>query len=186
MRAFMLVVLSLLFAAPAAAQFNDANHPVAAQQAIGGPVGSPTYVLKAPAEGGFISIGKPFGDFLEPYVDALVQALIAGLVSWLAYRIKQRTGVEIDKHTQDILTKALSNQAGSLIADGMVKVEDGKVNVHSEALAHATEDLMKSIPAAAKHFGLTPDYVSKRIVDTIPQIAAGAQMIAASAQKELP
>lgn len=209
-RILLAVFVSLLFASPSLAQFAEsqtschgctpaeiahidmirkqemaARNTQPALQAIGGPVGPPTIVVPPAKGSGFISIGRPFGDFLEPYIDAAVQALIAALISWVCWKIKEKTGVEIDQKHQEILTKALSNQAGSLIADGLVKVEGEKISVPNEHLAAAADEVMKVVPDVAKHFGLTPDYVAARIVDTIPQIAAGAQLVAAHATAKL-
>lgn len=192
------------FVAPVAAQFAESLTPchgctpeeksrleqIRAQQpqAVGGALGSQTFVINPPKSnsGGFIQIGAAFGDFLQPYIDAAVQALIAALVGWLCLVLKQRTGIEIDEKHRTALTQALSNQAGSLIADGMVKIEGEKISVPSEALAAAAKEAMAKIPQAAKHFGITPDFVAARIIDTIPQIAAGAQLIAKKAESKLP
>jgi hypothetical protein len=127
---------------------------------------------------GFIDIGQAFGQAAAPYVDAIAQALIAALVSWVLLYIKNTTGIAIDAGHRDALTTALQNQAGSLIADGLVKLENGKVTVPPNALTNSAAEILKVIPDAAKHLGLTPDYVAKRIIDTIPQISAGAAMIA--------
>jgi hypothetical protein len=151
-------------------------------QAVGGPIGTPTFVMPQAKSGGFIQIGQAFGDFLQPYIDAAVYAILSSLIGWLCIQLQRRTGIEIDQKHREALAHALSNQAGSLIADGLVKIEGEKISVPSEALASAATELMKTIPDAAKHFGITPDYVAARIIDTIPQIAAGAQMIAKKAQ----
>lgn len=200
------IALAFIFmiacAAPAASQFAESQTPchgctqdeaarlakirgVLASQAIGGPVGVPTIVMPPAKSAGFIQIGQAFGDFLQPYIDAAIQAIIAALVGWLAWKLKQSTGIDIDAGHRDAITKALTNQASSLVADGMVKIEDGKVDVHSAALAAAAKEVMAVVPDAAKHFGVTPEFVAARIVDTIPQIAAGAQLIVAHAVGKL-
>src|SRR5579872_2967448 len=67
---------------------NRTAHPL--PQAIGGAVGSPTFVMPAQKGGGVIQIGAAFGDFLQPYIDAAVQALLAALVGWVCLRIQKR------------------------------------------------------------------------------------------------
>jgi hypothetical protein len=129
---------------------------------------------------GIIDIGQAFGQAFAPYINAIVQAIVAALVSWVLLKISQKTGIAIDAQHRAALTTALQNQAGSLIADGMVKIESGKVVVSANAVTNAAADALRAIPDAAAHLGLTPDYVAKRIVDTIPQISAGAAMIAAA------
>lgn len=127
--------------------------------------------------GGIINIGQAFGSVMQPYVDAAINALILAFVSWLGVVLKQKFDINIDQAHQAAWARAAQNQAGSLIADGFVKMDGLKVNVNNQALATAARDAIASIPDAAAHLGLTPDYVAARITDMIPQIAAGAQMI---------
>jgi hypothetical protein len=143
-------------------------------QVVGAPIGSPTYVL--PPSGGVIDIGQAFGAF-APYINSAVNALILAAIGWACTRFQQSTGVTIDQAHRDSLAHALQNQAGSLIADGLVKMEGKTVTVPSAELATAAKEIIQCIPDAAAHFGLTPDYVAKRIVDMIPQTTAGAQIV---------
>lgn len=139
-------------------------------------------VPAAPTQGGVIDIGQALGPFLQPYVNAVVGSLLTALVSWVLLILKNKFNVQIDESNRNALVTALKNQAGSLIADGFVKVEaNGKVTVPNQALAEAANEVMGVIPDAAARLGFTPDYVAKRIVDTIPQTAAGAQLVAAAA-----
>lgn len=178
-------LMILLVSASSAQTFNEAGRASIVTEKgaepvgpiIGGPVGSPTYVI-APQHSSVTAIGKPFGDVVGPYIDALVQAAIAALLSWLGWLIHKKTGIEIDAKQREALSKALANQAGSLISDGVVSVKGGKVEVHPDALKSAAAELLKSVPDAIKHFDLKQNYVEARIIDTIPQTAAGAQMIA--------
>lgn len=185
----------LLLAAPVAAQpqqpmMNPQPSDMANyQQAPAAPgvsaIGSPTFVqIHKGGGGGVIEIGQAFGDFLQPYVDAVVNALIVALIGWAFAWFRKKTGIEVDKQQRDALTTFLQNQASSLIADGMVKMEGKKVTVDSAALAKAANEIFTRVPDAAKHFGLTPanvgQAVADRIVDAVPQIAAGAHMIAQS------
>ena len=142
------------------------------------PVGSSTVIVPQNSHAELIDLGQIFSQAVAPYVDEAVNALILALVGALAAWLKQRWNITIDQGHRDALVRALQNQAGSLFADGEVKFIDGRFAVQPTALNQATADLIKSLPDAAKHFGLTPDYVAKRIVDTIPQTAAGAAIVA--------
>lgn len=160
---------------------------------IGGPVGSPTYVLPAtPApKGGFINIGQAFSPIIEPYINALVNALIVAVIGWIGVLYTKVTGKQVEQHDRDAVARALQNEAGSLLADGKVqllKTVDGiKIHVDSDALANTANHGLSKIPDAVKNFGITPEAFAKRIIDTIPQVAAGATLLAqASAKAALP
>lgn len=141
-------------------------------------IGSPTFVQVAKNSGGVIDIGQAFSTVLEPYVNAIVQALILAGVTYLGNWLRTKYKVEVDQKHREALTAFLQNQASSLIADGAVSLQGKKINVDNAQLANAASAVLTRIPDAAKHFGLTPDVVAGKIVDAIPQIAAGARMIA--------
>lgn len=129
----------------------------------------------AHADGGIIDVGQAFSAVAAPYINAVVNALVAALIGWVALRFKQKTGIDIDASHRDAFTRALQNQAASLIADGMTRLDNyGRVTVASPAMARSVNDLLASVPDAAKHFGLTPEFVAKRIVDMIPQVGIPA------------
>lgn len=179
--------------APARAQFAESQLPSGPlhydgqpAQVIGGPAGVASIVMPTKSGGGVIDISPAFADWLQPYVQAVTNALLAAALGYALTWLRTHWNINLDDKQRAALTIALQNQAGSLIADGKVKISGGKVDVHSEALATAATDLMKSVPAAALHFGLTPDFVAARIVDSIPQIAAGAAMIAQHAAAPAP
>lgn len=123
--------------------------------------------------GGLIQL-KAFG-WLEPYVDTLVQLLIAAGFSWFA---KSRYSSYLDDTSRAALETFLKNRASSLIADGFVKMNGKVVDVHSQALADEANKAGAMIPGALKRFGLTPDVVAQKIVDAIPQVPAGAAIVA--------
>ncbi len=138
-------------------------------------------IVQAPAEskgGGFIQLSA-FG-WLQPYADTLAQALIGAFFTWLgASKYKQW----LDQSARDALKVFLTNRASSLIADGAVKMQDKSVHVDNALLFRAASQASAAIPDALKRFGLTPDVVAAKIVDAIPQTAAGAAIIA-DAHKE--
>jgi hypothetical protein len=153
-----------------------ASVPAFAQLAIG------QGAIAAPAPSGGIIRLAAFG-WLEPYVDTLVQLLIAAGFSWFA---KTKYGQMMDKESRDALETFLKNRASSLIADGAVAMEGKTVVVSNTALAAEVNQASKVIPGALKRFGLTPQVVGARIVDAIPQIAAGAAIVSQAHAKSPP
>lgn len=128
--------------------------------------------------GGFINVGQAFNAAVAPYVDAVVQGVIAALVGWVVWKIKQKTGIDIDAGHRDAVTRALQNQANALLAAGKTRMSGVKIQVDNLALATAANNLLTAVPDAAKHFGLTPQWAAEKILATLPQTDAGARMVA--------
>jgi hypothetical protein len=192
MKKIIIIALLLLVSAPAAAHFpNDGGFPstgvgpVSIGQAMA-QVDDHEKVsivqLSAPSQSGGILSLKAFG-WLEPYVETLVQLLIAAAFSWFA---KTKYGQMMDKESREALEVFLKNRAGSLIADGAVSIEGKSITVNSTALAAEINAANRFIPGALKRFGLTPQAVGEKIVDAIPQIAAGAAIVAQAHSKVAP
>ena len=175
--------LVLVAGAPRADTFAEANKaqpltPNAA--AVGTPVGQPVFVIQQPATGGVINIGQAFGSVAEPYINALVQALVAAAMGWIFWLLKTKLNINIDAEHRASITQAVQRQASSLIADGAVAMEGKAVKVDNAALAQAVNMAIAAAPDAVARFGLTPERVEARIIDMIPQAPAGAQIVAAA------
>lgn len=150
------------------------------------PVNTPSVIVQPAApSGGVINIGQALGPLLQPYVDAIVQALIVTLAGWVVWILKSKLGINVDAGHRDALVAAAQRQASSLVADGFVKIEQGgKISVDNAALANAANAMLSAVPDAAKHFQIDdPQKMAGRIVDALPQVPAVAQAQAASIVK---
>lgn len=166
---------------------NRVGGPVAIGQAVAqvDPNGK-VAIIQAPAvpatEGGIIQLSA-FG-WLAPYIDSAVQTLIVVALGWFG---KTKYGQMLDQSSRDALEVFLKNRASSLLADGAVRIQDKSVKVDSTLLFRAANEASTAIPDALKRFGLTPDIISQKIIDAIPQTPAGAQIISeAHAQSGAP
>lgn len=132
--------------------------------------------------GGLTAIGSPFGVW-APYVDSIIQAAVVALGSWVLWVLKTKFGVDVDNAQAQKIQMALSNQAGSLIADGAIRIVGGKVVVDREKLDEAAAAIYAAVPDALKHFNMDDavNLVKDKIIDKVPQTTAGAQMMAAAA-----
>jgi hypothetical protein len=162
------------------------NSPAPNPAAIGGPIGSPTYVVQpTPGGGGIIDVGQAFGA-AAPWINSVVGALLTAATSWIFYLLHKYLGVNIDQKQRDSFQAALLNQASSLIADGAVKMEGAKVTINNAAMALAVTDATKAAQDAVNYFNLTPETIAAKILDKIPQVPAGSTMIAAGVASTLP
>lgn len=174
------LAVSFALVAPAAAQFpGPAGGPAAIGQAQAqvDPNSGKVAIIQAPApaeqSGGVIQL-KAFG-WLAPYVDTAVQALIVAFFGWIG---KTKYGQWADQESRDALEVFLKNRASSLIANGAVRISGKAVHVDSNLLFRAASEASTAIPDALKRFGLTPEVVASKIVSAIPQVPAGAAIVA--------
>lgn len=170
--------------APAAspAPAPGATDPVAS---VPSPIGSPTVVQvtpPAPPSGGFIQIGKIFGETMQPYIDALIQALALAFAGWvmtvLSLAYKRITGKELEAKNRDAITLAVKNQAAGLLAAGAVQMQGTAIHVSNADIANAANKAIERVPEAFKQFGLSPADMEKKVMEAIPQTEAGAAIIA--------
>lgn len=147
---------------------------------VGGPVGVPAVVNTSP-QTSFLDVGQAFSQAMAPFINAALQGILATGLAWLGYVLNKKFKINITEGQRATVQTWLTNQASSLIADGAVKIEGGKVSVNKDALEAHAHQYATQIPDAAKFFGLTPDVVAAKIVDKIPQVPAGASLIAQSA-----
>lgn len=184
MRRWLIVPTFLMaLAGPACAQFPPSTQAVL----DGGPVAvgqlqaqkddaGKVSIVQAPNPGGGMIQLSIFG-WLEPYVDSLVQTLIAAGFAWIG---KSKYSQWLDQSSRDALQTFVKNRASSLIADGAVSMENKSVKVDNPLLYKAAAEASTAIPDALKRFGLTPDVVAAKIVDAIPQTEAGAAIVASA------
>ncbi|MGY3366201.1 hypothetical protein ACVWZL_003326 [Bradyrhizobium sp. GM2.4] len=122
-----------------------------------------------------IDVGQALTGSLQDVINAVVTALITGLIGWVLILLKSKFNVDIEAQYRATLTAFLQRQASSLVAAGMVKVSGIKVEVSNEALAAAANTALAAIPDVLKFFGLTPDKIQTMIIDMLPKEPAVAQ-----------
>lgn len=179
-------LLMLAALAPASGQFADAPQarggPVAVGQAQAqvDPSTQRVAIVQAtnppPAPSGGVIQLSAFG-WAQPYVDSVVQALIVAFFGWIG---KSRYTQWLDQSGRDALQVFVQNRASSLLADGAVRLQGKAVHVDNAMLFRAASEASTAIPDALKRFKLTPDVVAAKIIDAIPQTAAGAAIVAAA------
>ena len=171
------LALAIFVGSAAAQQFNQPAPAV-----VGGPVGSPTYVM--PPDNSVIDVGQAFGA-LAPFINSAVGVIITAGLGWLGTLLHKKFNIDIDAGARDALTTFLQRQASSLVADGAVKLNGLQVEVHNPSLAKAANEAITAIPGTLKRFGITPEKVSSvigdMIVDYVHHVPAVASVAAASA-----
>lgn len=127
-----------------------------------------------------INIGAAFGPVVQPFIDTIVQGLIALLIGVVAWAAQKYLNIKFEGANRDALTAWLQRQAQSLVADGMVRLNGVQVTVDSPALAAIVNTASTHIPDALKFFGLTSAQLGQMVIDHIPAVpsVAAAQAVA--------
>lgn len=145
----------------------------------GGQIGAPTYVVPpAPASGGIIDVGQLLGPTIQTIVSDVLDALILSALSYIFLKLKTKFNIDIDEGHRTAIINAVQRQAGSLVADGMVKLDqNAKISVDNKALADSVNEVLAVVPDAARHFNITGDQIAQRIIDAMPQVVSDIKML---------
>lgn len=136
------------------------------------------FLLDSIAYAASIEIGQALTGGLQDIINAVVTALLAALVGWVAIVVKNKFGIDIEAQHRLTLTAFLQRQASGLVAMGAVKLNGVKIEVQNEAVAAAANTALNAIPDALKFFGLTPKRLEEMIIDLLPKEPAVAQAVA--------
>lgn len=160
---FTSAFLGLGALADQASTFSPEPFKLISDQAIGG-------------NGSLIDIGAAFGAN-APIINAVIGALIVAGLSFLGYEARTKWNIQLDETAMKTLQTALLNAASSLVADGAVKLQGTKIDVHSGLLASAANMIMVRNPDTMKRLGLdiTPEKIEAMIIDKLPHVPAVAQ-----------
>jgi hypothetical protein len=98
-------------------------------------------------------------EILRPYLSEIVGMLAAAFVGWVALKLKQIFGLEIEARHRVALQSALANGANRGLAEIQKHASGTDVDVRSAVLAEGLRYVEKSVPDALKFFRLQPNDV---------------------------
>gem|GEM_PF-6251977 len=119
-------------------------------------------------------IDAPLIEFLRPYIDVILQGLVAAFIVFFAGVVKKYTGVQLSQAALDKIRAAASTQAGILVAGAADNLVKTQITVDHPAVASAANFIFEHLPDAAKAAGLTPDTLKAIIVGEIGKLQASA------------
>lgn len=120
-----------------------------------------------------VTVGPIYG-LVEPYIRALADVVITGLIGWGAVLIKSWTGIQIEARHREALHSALMTGVTKALARLGVRAEGLTVDLRSQVLAEAVEWAEAAVPDAIAHFGMTPDRVAALATAKLGQLIAAA------------
>jgi hypothetical protein len=94
--------------------------------------------------------------------------VLLALAGWVAWKIKQSTGIDIDIKNGGLLDVAIRN--GIAYAKNFVLGADGKMtlDVKNELVRVVAKYVTESVPGVLDHFGITPQRLRDLIIARLP------------------
>lgn len=115
---------------------------------------------------------------LSPIINQLVEIgvlVLTGVVTWAVARvqsyIRKNIGLTIDDKTRTLLEAAIDN--GIAYAAKKIEVEGAGLTVDAKnaQVAAAANYVVAHAPDALKHFGVTPEALTRKIIAQLPSDA---------------
>lgn len=123
-----------------------------------------------------IHVGTTIYDLLIAYA-TVVGTIISALVGWVMWKVKEKTGVDIDWGHRDAIETFVKNQAGNFL-NRFESLKGIDINVSNPIIAQLANEGLKRVPDALKHFNLGPEALAQRISDMVGRLTAPAAVAA--------
>ncbi len=117
----------------------------------------------------------PVYAFFEPYLRALADAAIAGLIGWIAVLVQRWTGIQIDARHREALHSSAMTGVTRAIAELGVRLDGITVDVRSQVIANAVRWMEASVPDALARHRVTPEKAAALATAKLGQLIAGVQ-----------
>lgn len=105
-----------------------------------------------------------FYEIVQPYLLAIISVLATAIVGWLAELLRRKFRLDIDAAHRDALQTALANGAGLVLTRIGGSLVGKKVDLKHALIADSVNYVLKAVPDAIRHFGVTPESVAEKIV----------------------
>jgi hypothetical protein len=102
-------------------------------------------------------------DPIRPFLFELIAILATAAAGWLIKRIRDWTGIEIEARHREALQSALENAARLALHRATERAGGMSIPIGNAVVESGVEYVLKSVPDAVRHFGLTPERVGELI-----------------------
>jgi hypothetical protein len=113
---------------------------------------------------------EPWVVTFMPFVQLLITGIIGLLTTFLGLYMKAKYNIEWEKEQRDAFQTSATNAAGLYIQRVGAQAAMATVDVHSAALKEALDYLAKGAPTAIRHWGITPERITKILLAKISQV----------------
>jgi hypothetical protein len=128
----------------------------------------------------------PLVAFIQPYISAVVTALIGGAVTYGGYVFHKVTGSVLDDSAETAIRKWAASEAGALVAEAADNLSSRSIPVSSATVAAAVAALEAVLPNEIKRLGFTPDHLATIVAGEIGKLQAQATTVPVSPSSASP
>lgn len=114
----------------------------------------------------------PFVDFLAPYINVIVEAVVGAALTWLSVKVNQWFNVKINAAQLDKLKSAAATEAGKLVARAEDNLRNRSIDVSSPMVVAAAARIEAGLPGAAKAVGATPEHLQSFVAGELGKLQA--------------
>lgn len=117
----------------------------------------------APAVTTVVDLG-PLVDLAIGIVAPVMLTALSGLATWVLYKIKARTGLQIEAQQRAAVEQGLARAVSYAVTRLESRAAGGiPIDLRSSAIAAAAAYAQKAVPDALAHFGITADRLSEMV-----------------------
>lgn len=110
---------------------------------------------------------------VQPYLLVIVSVMATAIVGWLAELLRRKFSLDIEASHREALQTALTNGAGLLLGKLGGALAGRKLDLKSIVLAEAVNYVLRSVPDAVRHFGVTPEAIAEKLEAKLSQMKPG-------------
>lgn len=111
---------------------------------------------------------NPFITAMMPYLEAIALAVITAAFGWIARKVHEWTGINVEAKHREALQSALWNGARTLAAKHAPNVE---LDVRNATLKEGIDFVLRSVPDAVKYFKLKPEDIARHLEPKVASLA---------------
>jgi hypothetical protein len=116
----------------------------------------------------------PLGAIAQPFIEAVVGAVVSVAVTWVTVLLHKYLGVVFTKAEIAAIDRAVTAKAGKWVAQEANGWATKSVTVENPFVAFAASEVIKDLPREIAANNITPDAVKEGIVAKIAALQAQA------------
>ena len=118
---------------------------------------------------------------VTPVIQAIVGAIVTGLVGYGVGLVKKYVGVSLDKATEAKIDDMLGNLAAQEVAKAADNLATAQIDVKSPVVKSIVDQVVAALPKEMNAVGITPEAVAAKVAAEFGRLQASMTIVPAPA-----